>query len=102
MFAVIYRWRVKPGMEEQFRDAWHRGTLAIRERFGTGGSRLHRAEDGSWLAYARWPSAEARAAALAQDPDPAVVELRGCVEELVEQIPMTIVDDLLVPDEASD
>ncbi len=50
MFAVLYRWRVRPGATEQFRDAWRRGTIAIQERFKSGGSRLHRAADGTWIA----------------------------------------------------
>ena len=29
MFAVLYRWQIKPGMEEQFMDGWHRVTRAI-------------------------------------------------------------------------
>ena len=55
MIAIVYRWRVTDGMEEQFVDGWSRVTRAIREHCGSHGSRLHRAEDGTWLAYARWP-----------------------------------------------
>ena len=55
-FSVIYRFRVKPDREEAFRDGWRRLTIAIREHRGGLGSRLHRAEDGLWIAYAQWPS----------------------------------------------
>jgi heme-degrading monooxygenase HmoA len=34
MFVAIYRWKVKPGMEEQFREGWRRITLLARERGG--------------------------------------------------------------------
>ena len=54
-FAVIYRWRVHPGMEESFTAAWETLTRGIREGRGGLGSRLHRAEDGTWVAYAQWP-----------------------------------------------
>jgi heme-degrading monooxygenase HmoA len=55
MFVVIYRWKLKEGTEERFREGWRRATEAIAEKYGALGSRLHRAEDGSWLAYAQWP-----------------------------------------------
>ena len=57
-FAVIYRWRLKPGLEEQFREGWERATRTLLATRGALGSRLHRARDGSWVAYAQWPSHE--------------------------------------------
>ncbi|HEY4114357.1 MAG TPA: antibiotic biosynthesis monooxygenase family protein [Rhizomicrobium sp.] len=54
MFIAVYWWRVHPGKEEQFRSAWRRGTELIRRRFGGLGSRLHRAADGRFVAYAQW------------------------------------------------
>ncbi len=95
MYAVIYRWKLKPGTEDNFRDAWRRGTIDIRDRFGTGGSRLHHAEDGTWVAYARWASKEDRDRALEGPPSPAVEELRGYVEDRLEEISLEITDDLL-------
>ena len=44
-------------MEAQFIDGWKRVTRAIYDTCGSYGSRLHRCEDGTWLAYARWPDA---------------------------------------------
>jgi quinol monooxygenase YgiN len=55
MLIVIYRWKLKRGTEERFRDAWRRATEAISLRYGALGSRLHAAEDGSFVAYAQWP-----------------------------------------------
>lgn len=55
MFAVIYRWRVIPGREAQFEAGWRAGTEAIRREFNGWGSRLHKAEDGVFVAYAQWP-----------------------------------------------
>jgi len=60
MLTVIYRWRLQPGKEEQFVDGWTRVTTAIHASCGSYGSRLHRCSDGTWLAYAMWPSAAAR------------------------------------------
>lgn len=58
MFAVIYRWRVIPGLEAQFERGWARGTQRIAAEFGGWGSRLHRAEDNVYIAYAQWPDEE--------------------------------------------
>jgi len=55
MFVAVYFWHVRPGMEEQFRAAWRRGTELITMRYGSFGSRLHRAADGRFVGYAEWP-----------------------------------------------
>ncbi len=55
MFAVIYRWRVIPGLEAQFEQGWRAGTERIAAEFGGWGSRLHRGEEGVYIAYAQWP-----------------------------------------------
>ncbi|HEV2764146.1 MAG TPA: antibiotic biosynthesis monooxygenase [Pyrinomonadaceae bacterium] len=55
MFVALYRWKLKEGCEERFREGWRRRTREIYERCGSLGSRLHRAEDGTWVAYAQWP-----------------------------------------------
>ncbi len=54
-FTVIYRWRLHPGMEEQFQSQWAISTERILREEGGLGSRLHRADDGSWIGYAQWP-----------------------------------------------
>ncbi len=54
-FAVIYRWKVKPGFEARCREGWERVTRAIMAERGGLGSRLHVMEDGTWVAYAQWP-----------------------------------------------
>ena len=58
-FCVIYRWRLVPGTEKQFQQAWEQLTHEIRTHAGGLGSRLHQADDGTWIAYAQWPSREA-------------------------------------------
>lgn len=55
MFAVIYRWRVVPGLEAQFEAGWRRGTERIAAEFGGWGSRLHKEGEGVYFAYAQWP-----------------------------------------------
>ena len=63
-FIVLYRWRLRPGHENLFQDAWSIITQELVER-GSLGSRLHVGNDGLWYSYAQWPSAEARTAAFA-------------------------------------
>jgi quinol monooxygenase YgiN len=58
-FAVIYRWRLHAGKENQFRRAWEAVTLGIKAERGGLGSRLHQADDGTWVAYAQWPDRNA-------------------------------------------
>ncbi len=55
MFIAIYWWRVHRGKEEQFRKAWRRGTELITTKYGSFGSRLHRATDGRFIGVAEWP-----------------------------------------------
>lgn len=58
-FCVIYRWKLVAGREQAFRLGWEAMTRELREHAGSLGSRLHRCDDGTWLAYAQWPSREA-------------------------------------------
>ena len=55
MFSVVYRWKIRPELEDKFRLAWRGGTVAIRRDLGGLGSRLHRIGPGEYFAYAQWP-----------------------------------------------
>ncbi|MEZ5980305.1 MAG: antibiotic biosynthesis monooxygenase [Planctomycetota bacterium] len=96
-FAVVYRWKLRAGGEERFAAAWGAVTAILRERCGALGSRLHRADDGTHLAYAQWPSREAWKAADPEGGD--VLALRDAMaEEVLERyppMPLEIVADLL-------
>jgi heme-degrading monooxygenase HmoA len=94
VFAVIYRWRLKSGMEEQFIDGWERVTRAIQRACGSYGSRLHRCDDGLWLAYACWPDETTQ-----QDCEHGEIEglrlMQQAAEALVETVHCEVVTDLL-------
>ena len=60
MFVVVYRWRLRPGHEAQFTRDWRDITILAREKYGSFGSSLFEAHDGSYVAIARWPDRETR------------------------------------------
>jgi heme-degrading monooxygenase HmoA len=56
MFAVIYKFKVKEGKEEQFESSWRRMTELIMDYKGGLGSRLHKTTELNYIAYAQWPN----------------------------------------------
>ena len=96
MFVVLYRSKVKPGMEQQFEQGWRHLTIAIREQCGSYGSRLHRGDDGIYYAYAMWPSSQARddcaAAGLHLAPE-AANAMHDAIQEDLPEIRMNLVID---------
>lgn len=108
MFVAAYWWRVHPGKEEQFRAAWRRGTELITEKYGSFGSRLHRATDGRFIGVAEWPD-EATwqrafdAKMVYDDPetrDAFVDAVADAAEEPL--LTMEVTDDLLTRDAVED
>ena len=97
MFVVLYRWRIKPGMEDRFATAWAEATRSLLAR-GSLGSRLHAGNDGCWYGYAQWPDAQARASAVASDAQhDARLRMRECIAESLPEIVLTPVSDFLRP-----
>lgn len=103
MFVVVYWWRVKPGKEEQFRDAWRRGTREIARIYGGLGSRLHREADGRFVAIAEWPDRETWQRAYAAKMVYEDREARALFVDAIAELPegnkpvftMELTDDLL-------
>ena len=96
--VVLYRWRLHPGLEESFIEAWSRVTLLLRTHRSSLGSRLHRGSDGLWYGYAQWPSSEVRELAFAQPVDPAAsAQMRAVVAESFPELVLEPVSDYLVP-----
>ena len=91
-FAVLYRWTVDPAHEAYFRERWRAGTRLLRETHGALGSCLTRAENGDFLAFARWPSEAARERAFAErgprEPWPGILTF--------EETKLTVEEDLLL------
>jgi len=55
-FVVLYQWRLDEQRVDEFEQAWAEMTHLIRDQLGGLGSRLHRGEADTWMAYAQWPS----------------------------------------------
>jgi hypothetical protein len=99
MYGVLYRWRIRAGTEEKFREAWVRGTQLIRAQCPLSrGSRLHRDTEGVMIAYACWPSKEARDDCfdrLDRAARRAIADMRACVESFEGESWLEITDDEL-------
>ncbi|WP_138513012.1 putative quinol monooxygenase [Maricaulis alexandrii] len=100
--AVLYRWRLKPGRDAEFREAWAEGTRRIHEACGSHGASLHQDEDGIYWSYALWPSEAARKACF-QDNDwfsqDCFMTMQDCIAERFEEIRLDVVKDELRPTE---
>ncbi len=96
-FVVIYRWRVHPDKESLFQEIWSQNTPNIAEKCGGLGSRLHKAEDGTWLAYAQWPDKETWERSYSNPWKPERMD--EMEEAIIERLPRTLlypVADFLV------
>lgn len=97
MFAVIYRWRVKPELESQFIESWSEITEYLLGNFNALGSRLHRGGDGLWYAYAQWRTSEERDFAFQNMPEtPAREKMKGAIEESFPEIRLETISDFLI------
>lgn len=63
MFAVIYRFHLRPHQEETYRQCWNIIVEHFIKYCGAIGSCLHKSGDGLWIAYSRWPDKATRDAA---------------------------------------
>lgn len=98
--AVLYRWRLKPGRDDEFRDAWAEGTRRIHARCGSHGAALHCDENGLYWSYAVWPSEAARQACFGGHDwfaEDCFVVMQDCIEERFEEIRLDVVKDKLAP-----
>ena len=95
---MLYRWRLHPGSEASFVEAWSRVSDLLLKHRGSLGSRLHRGADGLWYSYAQWPSADARAKAFSAEPvDPVAAEqMRAAIAESFPEVALESISDFMV------
>jgi hypothetical protein len=98
MYVVLYRWRLHPGSEPGFVEAWSRVSRFLLTQRGSLGSRLHRGSDGIWYSYAQWPDAAARQSAFAAPSgEPAALEvMRAAILEGLPEIELEPCADFLL------
>ena len=58
MFSVIYKFKIKEELTQQFEENWAELTKLIAKHQGGLGSRLHKSDDLNYIAYAQWPDRE--------------------------------------------
>jgi hypothetical protein len=92
MIAMLYQWRLVPGKEEQFVEAWTIITAQLKLQ-GSLGSALFDGADGTVFAIARWPDLETRQASSAKRADPANYGLM--IEAIAEELQEHVLDQRL-------
>jgi len=111
MFAVIYRFKLKPKQEEDYRHCWLKIANYFVQHCGAIGSCLHKANNNLWIAYSRWPDKATRDAAWPGDDTPnkkLPSEIRETIKKMqafkeenqgfeqYDEICMEVVEDLLL------
>lgn len=99
MYIAIYRWKLKPGREAEFTQNWDEGTVKFRDEHHSLGSRLHLGDDGTYFAYAQWPSKEAyhRKKELSETHRDNLAKMSECVAEQFPTILGEVSCDWLMP-----
>jgi heme-degrading monooxygenase HmoA len=98
-FTMIYSFRVLEGKEQDFINSWAALTNLFYEFAGSYGSRLHKADDQLFIAYAQWPDKETFDVAGDKLPEESNLyrqQLRASCSEIKTEFELgTIVKDLL-------
>ena len=99
MFVYVYRFDIKTGMENLFREKWKAFTKQIHLERGSLGSRLLFDSAGVSIAYAQWPSKEVaiRTAIYSDDYRRAQEEMTACLLSSQVVYELEVSDDLLEP-----
>lgn len=91
---------MNPDREADFREAWSRLTREIYTSQSSLGSRLHRREDGIFVAYAQWPNRDvwerSREVPFAPDGESWHRTLQECAVRILPDAHMTVIDDQLI------
>ena len=99
MFAVVYKFKIHSGREDDFLNTWADLTEFIKKHEGGLGSRMHKVDATTFYAYAQWPSKEAWENSGGKLPDEALKTrdlMRQCIAEVSTEIKMDVIKDLLI------
>jgi quinol monooxygenase YgiN len=98
MFAVIYQFNLKENRESEFKGSWKQLTELIYEYEGSLGSRLHKLNDTSYIAYAQWPDRDTWKNSgnnLPDSADSVRKSMRDCCTEIETLYELDCTEDLL-------
>lgn len=97
MFSVIYKWKLKSGSEETFTEGWKKITELFYNQYNSKGSRLHKAEDGYYIAYAQWKKKEDWEAdkKLSELDKTYMKMMSDSIEESFEPVLLEVLEDML-------
>ena len=97
MYAVIYRFYLKPEKVETYKKLWDIVSEYFVSRRGALGSCLQQADDGMFVVYSRWPDKATRNASWPGEDAPsdelpdevrqAVIEMHACADDSYEKLP---------------
>jgi ribosomal-protein-alanine N-acetyltransferase len=96
--AVLYRWKLKPGREDEFQKAWAKGTTEIHTLCGSHGAALHKDQDGIFWSYARWPGEDARKNCFTKNDffsQDCFISMQDCIAERFDEILLDVLEDQL-------
>lgn len=98
MFAIIYQFHVKQDQREQFIKAWKELTRLFYAHADSLGSRLHKKDEHTFIAYAQWPDKQTWEDSAQKLPESAK-EVRNTMKNSCEKIEilfeLDLVEDLL-------
>lgn len=98
MYCIIYRFKLSnpsPETEARFVKVWSGITDYLKRECGALGSRLHQGEDGTFFAYAQWPSLDVFEASAEHEPKLDFVEMRLDWADLCEPSEVIFAGELL-------
>lgn len=100
MFAVIYEFKIKSeDLTEAFVENWRQMTMLIAKYEKGLGSRLHKKDSLTYIAYAQWPDQntfEISGNHLPEEADLIRKKMRACCEKVTVLHKLQMTDDLLV------
>jgi len=96
--AVLYRWKLKPGRESEFEEAWTQGTRQIHQTCGSYGAVLHHDGEGIYWSYACWPDEAARQRCFTENDwfsQDCFKTMQACIAERFDEVSLVITNDEL-------
>lgn len=96
MFVVIISFQIRQGMEDSFKATWKSLTELIHLYAGSLGSRLHKAGDCEYIAYAQWPDKKSwMDSSSLPEISELRIQLRACCLVVETKYELEMVEDLL-------